>query len=79
VRDGVSRRQQQAFSQRSTRPLVRSAAAGAADPESFADQYAALVEGTLVLRQVHGRDDAARIIRPAVERLISESINGLTG
>lgn len=55
------------------------AAAGALDPESFADQYTALIEGTLILRQVHGRDDAARTIRPAVERLISESIDGPTG
>ncbi len=50
------------------------AAAGAADPESFADQYTALVEGTLVLRQVHGRDDAAKVIKPAVESLVSEAL-----
>ena len=50
------------------------AAAGAADPESFADQYTALVEGTLVLRQVHGRDDAAKVIKPAVESLVSEKL-----
>jgi len=46
------------------------AAAGLADPEAFADQYAALVEGTLILRQVHGRNDAARTIKPAVQRLL---------
>jgi AcrR family transcriptional regulator len=50
------------------------ASAGAADPESFADRYTALVEGTLVLRQVHGRDDAAQIIKPAVESLIAEQM-----
>jgi AcrR family transcriptional regulator len=50
------------------------AAAGAADPESFADRYTALVEGTLVLRQVHGRDDAARVIKPAVEAMIREEL-----
>jgi AcrR family transcriptional regulator len=50
------------------------AAAGAADPESFADRYTALVEGTLVLRQVHGRDDAARVIKPAVEWLVAEAL-----
>ena len=46
------------------------AAAGADDPESFADRYTALVEGTLVLRHVHGRDDAARVIKPAVEAML---------
>ncbi len=46
------------------------ARAGAADPDSFADQYTALVEGTLVLRHVHGRDDAAKVIKPAVAALV---------
>lgn len=50
------------------------AAAGAAEPESFADQYTALVEGTLILRQVHGRDDAARVIKPAIEKLVLEAL-----
>ena len=49
------------------------ARAGAVDPESFADRYTALVEGTLVLRQVHGRDDAAKVIKPAVESLVAET------
>ena len=44
--------------------------AGASDPEAFADQFTALVEGTLILRQVHDRDDAARVIRPAAEALL---------
>lgn len=48
------------------------AQAGVADPETFADQYAALVEGTLILRQVYGRNDAARVIRPAVEALLAQ-------
>lgn len=48
--------------------------AGAADPDSFADQYTALVEGTLILRQVHGRDDAATVIKPAIESLVAESM-----
>jgi AcrR family transcriptional regulator len=56
------------------RDLAR--AAGVDDPETFADQYTALVEGTLVLRQVHGRDDAARVIKPAVEALITRSLSG---
>lgn len=46
------------------------AQAGAGDPEAFADQFTALVEGTLVLRQVHDRDDAARVVRPAAEALL---------
>jgi AcrR family transcriptional regulator len=50
------------------RDLARKA--GAADPEAFADQFAALFEGTLVLRQAHDRDDAARAIRPAAEALL---------
>jgi len=50
------------------------AAAGSIDPESFADRYTALVEGTLILRQVHGRDDAARVIKPAVESLVAETL-----
>jgi AcrR family transcriptional regulator len=50
------------------RDLAR--AAGVADAESFADQYTALVEGTFILRQIHGRNDAARVIKPAVEALL---------
>jgi len=50
------------------RDLAR--AAGLEDPESFADQYTALVEGTLILRQVHGRNDAARAIKPAAKVLL---------
>jgi AcrR family transcriptional regulator len=61
---------------RKNRDLFRdlAAAAGAADPESLADRYTALVEGTLVLRQVHGRDDAARVIKPAVEALLADAL-----
>jgi len=50
-------------------------AAGASDPDAFADQYTALVEGTLVLRQVHHRNDAASVIRPAVEALMNDSFS----
>jgi len=49
-------------------------AAGASDPDVLADQYTALVEGTLVLRHVHGRDDAALVIKPAIEKLLDESV-----
>ena len=52
---------------------------GAADPEDFADRYTALFEGTLVLRQVHGRDDAAKVIRPAVEALLADHGLGRAG
>jgi AcrR family transcriptional regulator len=50
--------------------------AGAVDPETFADLYTALFEGTLIMRHVHGRNDAARITRPMIERLIGEHMPG---
>lgn len=53
----------------SFRDLARDA--GLRDPEAFADHYTALFEGTLVLRQVHGRNDAARVMRGAVEALLA--------
>jgi AcrR family transcriptional regulator len=56
------------------RDLARKA--GARDADAFADQYAMLIEGTLVLRQVHGRDDAARVARGMAERLIEEHMPG---
>jgi AcrR family transcriptional regulator len=52
------------------RDLAREAGADAAAAEAFADCYTALIEGALVLRQTHGRNDAARVVRPAVEQLI---------
>ncbi len=63
---------------RKNRDLFRdlAARAGVTDAEAFADQYTALLEGTLVLRQVHGRNDAARVIRPAVEQLLNEQVPG---
>lgn len=54
------------------RDLARSA--GAADPESFADEFAILLDGTIVLRHVYDRDDAARVVRPAVMSLIERAI-----
>jgi len=50
------------------------AQAGATDPDAFADRYTALVEGTLVLRQVHDRNDAAKVIRPAIESMLHEEL-----
>jgi AcrR family transcriptional regulator len=54
----------------SRRDLARAAGADATTAETFADCYTALVEGALILRQTHGRNDAARTVRPAVEQLI---------
>lgn len=53
-------------------------AAGAADPETFADLYTILVEGTLILRQVHGRNDAARVARTLAEALVNQYIPSAT-
>ncbi len=44
--------------------------AGAKDPENFADLFTTIVEGTLILRHVHHRNDAARVARPLIEQLI---------
>lgn len=52
------------------RDLARRAGASADNAEIFADCYTALIEGALIVRQTHGRNDAARAIRPAVEQLI---------
>jgi AcrR family transcriptional regulator len=52
------------------RDLARDAGADAAAAETFADCYTALVEGALILRQTHGRNDAARVVRPAIEQLL---------
>jgi AcrR family transcriptional regulator len=56
--------------------MVRDLAARAGDvaPEVFADFYMITFEGALVLRQVYGRDDAARSARPVIERLIEERL-----
>lgn len=45
--------------------------AGAHEAEAFADQFMILFEGTLVLRHVYDRDDAARAVRPALLELIT--------
>ncbi len=52
------------------RDLARSAGADATSADAFADCYTALIEGALILRQTHGRNDAARVIRPPVEQLM---------
>jgi AcrR family transcriptional regulator len=46
--------------------------AGASEPGTFADQFTMLFEGTLIMRHVHGRNDAARLARDAARRLVDE-------
>lgn len=57
---------------REARDYFRSLAekAGAKDAEEFADHFTILIDGTLVLRHVHGQDDAAQVARSAVMDLI---------
>ena len=52
------------------RDLAR--AGGAGDPEAFADLFATVVEGTLIMRHVHGRNDAARVSRGLAEQLVKQ-------
>lgn len=54
------------------RTLAQSA--GAPSPDAFADLYATLVEGTLIMRHVHHRNDAARITKPLAEQLVDRFI-----
>jgi AcrR family transcriptional regulator len=54
------------------RDLAKSA--GAKDPESFADLFALLIEGTLIMRHVHHRNDAAKMARAVAEQLVEEYI-----
>ena len=48
--------------------------AGARDPAGFADAYTLIFEGTLVLRQAHDRNDAARLARPVIVALIEQHL-----
>lgn len=48
--------------------------AGAKDPEAFADLFALLIEGTLIMRHVHHRNDAAKMARAVAEQLVEEYI-----
>ena len=65
-----------ALHKKRNRDLWRDAAksAGAADADVFADLFAILVEGTLILRQVHGRNDAARVARKLAAALVEQYI-----
>jgi AcrR family transcriptional regulator len=59
------------------RDLARAAGADATAAETFADCFTAMVEGALVLRQTLGRNDAARVMRPAVEQLVHAYLPGV--
>ena len=56
------------------RDLARQGGAGDADAETFADLFATVVEGTLVMRQVHGRNDAALVSRALASALVEQYI-----
>jgi AcrR family transcriptional regulator len=58
------------------RDLALAAGADASGAETFVDCYTALLEGALVMRQTDGRNDAARIVRPAIEQLIRAYLPG---
>jgi AcrR family transcriptional regulator len=47
---------------------------GANNPESFADLYVTIFEGTLILRQVHGRNDAAKVSKELARRLMNDEL-----
>jgi AcrR family transcriptional regulator len=52
--------------------LQTARAAGLEDPVSFTDFYITIFEGALIMRHVHHRNDAARVARPMIERLIEQ-------
>ncbi|MBI1374720.1 MAG: TetR family transcriptional regulator [Phycisphaera sp.] len=46
--------------------------AGAMDPDPFADAYVTMFEGTLIVRQTYGRNDAAKQVMPMIDTLIRQ-------
>ncbi len=50
-------------------------AAGVVYPDWFADEYMAIFEGALILEQVHQHDDAVRVTRPMIERLLATHLD----
>lgn len=56
------------------RDLARAAGAEAGAAATFADCYTALIEGALIMRQTQGRNDAARVVKPAVQQLIASML-----
>ena len=59
------------------RNLAKAAGADDTAAETFADCFTALLEGALVMRQTQSRNDAARVVRPAVEQLIAAYLPGV--
>lgn len=59
-----------------TRDEIAAAASklGAKDPDGFANQYMLIIEGTLILRQVHGNNNAARLAKPMAQKLLDEHL-----
>jgi AcrR family transcriptional regulator len=53
------------------RRLARAGGASASSADTFVDCFSAMFEGALILRQTQGRNDAARVVRPAVEQMIA--------
>jgi AcrR family transcriptional regulator len=52
------------------RAIALATGASPAVAEHFVDCFTAMIDGAIVLRLAQGRDDAARVLRPAVEQLI---------
>jgi len=48
--------------------------AGASDPESFADLYATILEGAIIIRHIHHNNDSARRAKPLIESLLAQHI-----
>ena len=57
---------------------VRRALVAVWDELPLTVRNATLVEGTLIMRHVHGRDDAARIARPMAQMLLDQFISPAT-
>ncbi|HEX3135114.1 MAG TPA: TetR/AcrR family transcriptional regulator [Planctomycetota bacterium] len=68
VHQAASARMKRMRAQR--RDLAQTAGATPAAAEIFADCFTALLEGAFVLRQSYGRNDAARVLRPALGQLV---------
>jgi AcrR family transcriptional regulator len=77
VHQAAAARNRRARDQR--RDMARAAGADSKAAEVFADCFTALIEGALILRQTQGRNDAARVVRPAVEQLIKAYLPGSRG
>ena len=56
-------------SQDLVRRLAREGGASGSSVDTFVDCFSAMFEGALILRQTQGRNDAARVVRPAVEQM----------